>query len=664
MPAAAYGGATSSLSTSPTPDQADGLSYVSPAGIDVTGTRSDPSSISNFSRTSTGPPLSRTSTGPPLSRTSTGPPLSRVSSGGLSSNSWTGVAPWDWPESLAPAFVAGAAGGGGAAWGAAGGGGGAWGGAGSGGGAWGASGAAVNGSRVGAGEGRAAAGGTAGEGLGQQQGGLQGNSALGMHAGSGYGGSAAGGLGGWGGPGVYSGGGAAAGAVGAVEAGAVAAGGGGIGIGIEAGGLGRHSFLAASSTSPPTFTRSLTEPRLFAPRQAPWHAPALSPFPASAFPPPPPSAYSPPPPSAFPPGFPLPSADPLSPLGAGAELLSPTRPLPVCPAKGQWVRGSQIGAGGFGRVFQCVSSMTGEVFAVKQVALDRSDRSELSQTSQLLAPTSFPRPAPPCAPPCACMPPHCSSMTGEVFAVKQVALDRSDADFRGDHSIEQLKQEIMLLSRINHPNIVQYLGCEIDDKYLYIFLEYMEMGSILNVLKKLPVRPHALLSKYVRQVLQGLAFLHSMEFVHRDIKCSNILVDKSGTIKLADFGLAKHYSASLDMTGCRGTVWWMAPEVINASGGYDWAVDIWSLGCTVIEMVTLWPPWFHPASGCPIWGRGFGPVSAHALAIINPANRTSGSTEPSGACKCPTCPTCPTRSGRPGSTPPPAAPSGAVASAL
>ncbi|CAI7863732.1 unnamed protein product [Closterium sp. NIES-54] len=101
-------------------------------------------------------------------------------------------------------------------------------------------------------------------------------------------------------------------------------------------------------------------------------------------------------------------------------------------------------------------------------------------------------------------------------------------------------QEIMLLSRINHPNIVQYLGCEIDDKYLYIFLEYVEMGSILNVLKKLPVRPHALLSKYVRQVLQGLAFLHSMEFVHRDIKCSNILVDKSGTIKLADFGLAKH----------------------------------------------------------------------------------------------------------------------------
>ncbi|CAI5496299.1 unnamed protein product [Closterium sp. Naga37s-1] len=548
MPAAAYGGATSSLSTSPTPDQADILSYVSPAGIDVTGTRSNLSSTSNFSRTSTGPPLSRTSTGPPISQRS----LSRASSGGLSSSSWTGVAPWDWPESLAPAFVAGAAGSGGGAWGTAGGGGGSWG--------------AVNGSRAGG----AAGGGGAGEGA-QQQENLQGKAAVGMHVGggymlpgSGYGGTAAGGVGGWGGPGAFSGGGGAGGAggtggaVGAVEAGAVAAGGGGIGIGTEAGGSGRHSFLAASSTSPPTITRSLTDPRIFAPRQAPWHAPALSPFPASPFPPPPPSAYSPPPTSAFPPGFSLPSADPLSPLGAGADLLlSPTRPLPVCPAKGQWVRGSQIGAGGFGRVFQCVSSMT-----------------------------------------------------GEVFAVKQVALDRSDADFRGDHSIEQLKQEIMLLSRINHPNIVQYLGCELDDKYLYIFLEYVEMGSILNVLKKLPVRPHALLSKYVRQVLQGLAFLHSMEFVHRDIKCSNILVDKSGTIKLADFGLAKHYSASLDMTGCRGTVWWMAPEVINASGGYDWAVDIWSLGCTVIEMVTLWPPWFHPASGCPIWGRGFGPETA------------------------------------------------------
>ncbi|CAI7853139.1 unnamed protein product [Closterium sp. NIES-53] len=72
----------------------------------------------------------------------------------------------------------------------------------------------------------------------------------------------------------------------------------------------------------------------------------------------------------------------------------------------------------------------------------------------------------------------------------------------------------------------------------------------------------------------------------RDIKCSNILVDKSGTIKLADFGLAKHYSASLDMTGCRGTVWWMAPEVINASVGYNWAVDIWQSialpGCKLV----------------------------------------------------------------------------------
>ncbi|CAI7853135.1 unnamed protein product [Closterium sp. NIES-53] len=321
MPAAAYGGATSLLSTSPPLGQADGFSYVSPAGIDVTATRSDPSSISN---------LSRTSTGPPLSQASTGRSLSRASSGGLSSSSWTGVPPWDWPESLAPAFVAGAAGNGGGAWGT------------------------VNGSRAG--------GGGAGEGA-QQQGGLQGKPALGMHSvggymlpGSGYGGTVAGGMGGWGGSGAFSGGGGAGGAGGTGGAvGAVEAGAGGIGIGIEAGGSGRQSFLAASSTSPPTFTRSLTDPRIFAPLQAPWHAPALSPFPASASPPPPPSAYSPPPPSAFPPGFPLPSVDPLSPLGAGADLLlSPTRPLPVCPAKGQWVRGSQIGAGGFGKVFQCV----------------------------------------------------------------------------------------------------------------------------------------------------------------------------------------------------------------------------------------------------------------------------------------------------------------------
>ncbi|PIN19012.1 MEKK [Handroanthus impetiginosus] len=170
---------------------------------------------------------------------------------------------------------------------------------------------------------------------------------------------------------------------------------------------------------------------------------------------------------------------------------------------------------------------------------------------------------------------------GFFFAVKEVSLlDQGD---EGKQRIIQLEQEIALLSRFEHENIVQYYGTKKDESNLYIFLELVTKGSLLSLYQKYSLRD-PLVSGYTRQILHGLKYLHDRNVIHRDIKCANILVDTNGSVKLADFGLAKAIKLN-DVKSCRGTAFWMAPEVVR-SLGYGLAADIWSLGCTVLEMLT------------------------------------------------------------------------------
>ncbi|KAJ0077897.1 hypothetical protein Patl1_36901 [Pistacia atlantica] len=177
---------------------------------------------------------------------------------------------------------------------------------------------------------------------------------------------------------------------------------------------------------------------------------------------------------------------------------------------------------------------------------------------------------------------------GFFFAVKEVSL--LDQGNQGKQSILQLQQEISLLSWFEHENIVQYFGTDKDDKMLYIFLELVTKGSLANLYQKYNLRDSQV-SAYTRQILSGLKYLHEQNVVHRDIKCANILVDASGSVKLADFGLAKATKMN-DVKSCKGTPFWMAPEVVNLKNrGYGLAADIWSLGCTVLEMLTRQPPY-------------------------------------------------------------------------
>ncbi|KAG6655599.1 hypothetical protein I3843_05G204900 [Carya illinoinensis] len=174
------------------------------------------------------------------------------------------------------------------------------------------------------------------------------------------------------------------------------------------------------------------------------------------------------------------------------------------------------------------------------------------------------------------------SHDGIFFAVKEVSL--LDQGSQGKQSVSQLEQEIALLSQFEHENIVQYYGTAKDESKLYIFLELVK-GSLLKLYGRYHLKDSQV-STYTRQILHGLKYLHDKNVVHRDIKCANILVDTSGSVKLADFGLAKATKLN-DLLSCKGTAFWMAPEVVNRKNqGYGLPADIWSLGCTVLEMLT------------------------------------------------------------------------------
>ncbi|KAK9983559.1 hypothetical protein SO802_033084 [Lithocarpus litseifolius] len=184
-----------------------------------------------------------------------------------------------------------------------------------------------------------------------------------------------------------------------------------------------------------------------------------------------------------------------------------------------------------------------------------------------------------------------NSESGEMCAMKEVTLFSDDA--KSKESSQQLGQEIALLSRLQHPNIVQYYGSELVDDKLYIYLEYVSGGSIYKLLQDYGQFGEIAIRSYTHQILQGLAYLHNKNTVHRDIKGANILVDPNGRVKLADFGMAKHISGQSCPLSFKGSPYWMAPEVIKNTikNGCNLAVDIWSLGCTVLEMATAKPPW-------------------------------------------------------------------------
>lgn len=174
--------------------------------------------------------------------------------------------------------------------------------------------------------------------------------------------------------------------------------------------------------------------------------------------------------------------------------------------------------------------------------------------------------------------------TSQLVAVKIIAVTSIV-----DAEVEKLQSELQLLRLFVHPNVVRFHGAlwRPVEKDLCIFTEYVECGTVTAMVKRFGALPLAVIQRYLRQILSGLAYLHSLNVVHRDIKGENILVTKSGSVKLADFGCSGHIAA-LAVDGMTGTPSFMAPELMRGDPA-SLAVDIWSLGCVGIEMLNRQP---------------------------------------------------------------------------
>ncbi|XP_012705727.1 serine/threonine-protein kinase TAO1 [Fundulus heteroclitus] len=178
--------------------------------------------------------------------------------------------------------------------------------------------------------------------------------------------------------------------------------------------------------------------------------------------------------------------------------------------------------------------------------------------------------------------------TNEVVAIKKMSYSGKQSNEKWQDIIKEVK----FLQRIRHPNSIEYKGCYLREHTAWLVMEYC-LGSASDLLEvhKKPLQ-EVEIAAITHGALQGLAYLHSHNMIHRDVKAGNILLTEPGQVKLADFGSASIASPANSFVG---TPYWMAPEVILAmdEGQYDGKVDVWSLGITCIELAERKPPLFN-----------------------------------------------------------------------
>ncbi|KAK8139829.1 hypothetical protein PG984_000952 [Apiospora sp. TS-2023a] len=189
--------------------------------------------------------------------------------------------------------------------------------------------------------------------------------------------------------------------------------------------------------------------------------------------------------------------------------------------------------------------------------------------------------------------------TGHLMAVKEIRLQDPKLI---PQVATQIKDEMSVLEVLDHPNVVSYYGIEVHRDRVYIFMEFCSGGSLANLLEHGRIEDEQVTMVYALQLLEGLAYLHESGIAHRDIKPENILLDHNGVIKYVDFGAAKiiarqgrtlvNAASTQPNRSMTGTPMYMSPEVIKGENpGRAGAVDVWSLGCVILEMVTGRRPW-------------------------------------------------------------------------
>ncbi|KAJ1447940.1 kinase-like domain-containing protein [Pelagophyceae sp. CCMP2097] len=175
--------------------------------------------------------------------------------------------------------------------------------------------------------------------------------------------------------------------------------------------------------------------------------------------------------------------------------------------------------------------------------------------------------------------------TGEIVALKKIRLEAEDEGIPSTAI-----REISLLKELQHPNIVRLYDVVHTDRRLTLVFEYLDQ----DLKKYLDVcaggLEHTILKSFLYQLLCGVAFCHQHRVLHRDLKPQNLLINREGKLKLADFGLARAFGIPVrSYTHEVVTLWYRAPDVLMGSRTYSTPVDIWSVGCIFAEMSTSRP---------------------------------------------------------------------------
>jgi len=178
--------------------------------------------------------------------------------------------------------------------------------------------------------------------------------------------------------------------------------------------------------------------------------------------------------------------------------------------------------------------------------------------------------------------------TGEIVAMKKIRLESEDEGVPSTAI-----REISLLKELQHPNIVCLMDVLMQEAKLYLIFEFLTMDlkkyMDTNIAKDGQMDPK-LMKSYTYQLMQGLLFCHQRRVLHRDLKPQNLLIDKNGCIKIADFGLARAFGIPVRVyTHEVVTLWYRAPEVLLGSPKYSCPIDIWSIGTIFAEMANRRP---------------------------------------------------------------------------
>ena len=176
-----------------------------------------------------------------------------------------------------------------------------------------------------------------------------------------------------------------------------------------------------------------------------------------------------------------------------------------------------------------------------------------------------------------------SKKAQKIVALKKIRLENEDEGVPSTAI-----REITLLKELQHPNVVCLEDVIMQENRIYLVFEFlsMDLKKYIDTQKPRGVEP-TLVKSYLHQILEGIVFCHQRRVIHRDLKPQNLLISKEGSIKLADFGLARAFGIPIRMyTHEVVTLWYRAPEVLLGAARYSTPIDIWSVACIFAEMAT------------------------------------------------------------------------------